>query len=53
MESWRFELPRPELVPELLRLLVNAGAEVHEYTPRRDSLEEMFLRVVGHEAEGE
>lgn len=53
MEAWRFELPRPELVPELLRLLVASGAEVHEYTPRRDSLEEMFLRVIGREGEGQ
>jgi len=52
-EAWRFELPRPELLPELLRLLVESGAEVFEYTPRRDSLEEMFLRVVGHEGDGQ
>ncbi|HEY7837482.1 MAG TPA: ABC transporter ATP-binding protein [Terriglobales bacterium] len=52
-EAWRFELPRPELLPELLRLLVDAGAEVFEYTPRRDSLEETFLRVVGHEGDGQ
>lgn len=34
-------------LPEINRLLVTSGAEVHAFTPKRISLEELFVRVVG------
>ena len=35
------------LVPEIVRYLVAKGADVYEVTPRRLSLEERFLEIVG------
>ena len=33
-------------IPELTRALVNGGADVHSIVPHRESLEELFVRVV-------
>jgi hypothetical protein len=36
-------------LPELLRYLVEAGAEVYQFTPQRLSLEELFISVMGED----
>ena len=38
-----------ELLPRVLRRLVETGADVYEFTPHRPSLEELFLKIVGAE----
>ncbi len=38
-----------EALPEVLRYLVSRGAEVYEFPPQRQSLEERFLEIVGSE----
>ncbi|HKW25474.1 MAG TPA: ABC transporter ATP-binding protein [Terriglobales bacterium] len=40
-------VPSREVLPHVLRYLVNCGAEVYEFTPQRHSLEERFLEIVG------
>jgi hypothetical protein len=40
-------VPSREVLPHILRYLVNCGAEVYEFTPQRLSLEERFLEIVG------
>jgi ABC-2 type transport system ATP-binding protein len=40
-------VPSREVLPQILRYLVNCGAEVYEFTPQRLSLEERFLEIVG------
>jgi ABC-2 type transport system ATP-binding protein len=35
------------VLPEALRYLVAQGADVYEFTPERQSLEELFLEIVG------
>ncbi|MGH8220284.1 MAG: ATP-binding cassette domain-containing protein [Steroidobacteraceae bacterium] len=35
------------MLPELVRLLVAAGAEIYAFTPRQGSLEDLFLQLVG------
>jgi hypothetical protein len=38
-----------EVLPELLRYLVASGVAVYQLTPKRPSLEERFLQIVGEE----
>jgi ABC-2 type transport system ATP-binding protein len=38
-----------ESLPEILRCLVAGGAEIYEFTPRRMSLEELFVSVMGRD----
>jgi ABC-2 type transport system ATP-binding protein len=38
-----------EVLPDILRHLVAAGAEVYEFTPQRMSLEELFVSVMGED----
>jgi ABC-2 type transport system ATP-binding protein len=38
-----------ESLPEILRYLVEAGAEVYQFTPQRLSLEELFISVMGED----
>jgi ABC-2 type transport system ATP-binding protein len=52
--SARYEQGRLELslssnatLPEVVRYLVSAGADIYEVAPQRLSLEERFLRIVG------
>jgi len=40
-------------LPALLRALIEAGAEVFEFTPEAQSLEELFLNIIGRAAGGE
>jgi ABC-2 type transport system ATP-binding protein len=37
------------ILPELLRFLVESGADVYQFTPQRLSLEELFLTVMGED----
>ena len=39
-------IDREAVVPELTRCLVGGGADVHSIVPHRESLEELFVRVV-------
>jgi ABC-2 type transport system ATP-binding protein len=41
--------PSREVLPELLRYLVETGAEVYQFTPHRMSLEELFLNIMGED----
>jgi ABC-2 type transport system ATP-binding protein len=37
----------PEALPEILRSLVAAGADVYQFTPQRMSLEDLFVSIMG------
>jgi ABC-2 type transport system ATP-binding protein len=41
--------PSREALPDILRHLVVAGAQVYQFTPQRVSLEELFLSVMGED----
>jgi predicted nicotinamide N-methyase len=41
------KLRAPELAPVVVRYLVNCGVEVFEFTPRRLSLEDRFMQILG------
>jgi ABC-2 type transport system ATP-binding protein len=43
----RLRLRSAELAPRVLRYLVERGAEVFEFTPRRLSLEDRFMEILG------
>jgi ABC-2 type transport system ATP-binding protein len=36
-------------LPEILRYLVEAGADVYEFTPERLSLEDLFMKIMGQD----
>jgi ABC-2 type transport system ATP-binding protein len=38
-----------EILPEILRFLIESGAEVYQFTPQRLSLEELFISVMGED----
>jgi ABC-2 type transport system ATP-binding protein len=40
-------LESEDKLPELVRLLVNGGAELYSVAPQRTSLEELFIQIVG------
>jgi ABC-2 type transport system ATP-binding protein len=42
-------VPSREHLPEILRHLVLAGAEVYEFTPKQISLEELFVSIMGED----
>ena len=44
-----FDIDSSEVLPELLRYLLGRGVDVYEVTPRRLSLEERFLQVIGED----
>jgi ABC-2 type transport system ATP-binding protein len=46
-DEMRLALRAPDSVPDIVRHLVAAGAEVHEVSPRREPLEELFVRIMG------
>src|SRR5260370_11703963 len=48
-ERLTLTLPSNSLLPEVVRYLVVKGADVYEVTPRRLSLEERFLAIVGRD----
>lgn len=44
-----FTVRSHEHLPLVLRQLVNCGAELYEFTPRRISLEDLFLQIMGED----
>ena len=46
-ERLTLEVSSSDVLPEILRYLVERGADVYEVIPRRTSLEELFLRIIG------
>ncbi len=44
---WRLELEGADAAPEVARRLVAAGARLHELTPVRRDLEDLFLELTG------
>ena len=38
-----------DVLPDILRHLVSAGADVYQFTPQRLSLEEIFLKIMGED----
>jgi ABC-2 type transport system ATP-binding protein len=38
-----------DALPEILRHLVAAGADVYQFTPQRLSLEELFVQIMGED----
>jgi ABC-2 type transport system ATP-binding protein len=48
-ERLNFTLGSNDALPEVLRHLVASGAQVYEYTPKRASLEEMFVEIMGED----
>jgi ABC-2 type transport system ATP-binding protein len=46
-EGMTLTMRSAEAIPELLRYLVSCGVAVYQLTPRRASLEERFLQIVG------
>lgn len=43
----RMQIEKEELLPEVARWLVEHGARLYELSPRRISLEELFIRALG------
>lgn len=48
-ERWILQGVQDGQLPDLLRHLVQSGADVYEFSPQRPSLEDLFLRIVGKE----
>ena len=48
-ERLTFTARSQQSLPEILRCLVAAGAEIYEFTPRRKSLEELFVSIMGRD----
>jgi ABC-2 type transport system ATP-binding protein len=44
---WVAEVARPEDVPDLAAIVVGSGGRLGALVPRRESLEEAFLRLIG------
>ena len=41
--------PSQDLLPDILRHLVSTGADVHQFTPQRLSLEDLFMKIMGED----
>jgi ABC-2 type transport system ATP-binding protein len=48
-ERLKMTAPSRTMLPEILRYLVESGAEVYQFTPQRVSLEELFISVMGED----
>jgi ABC-2 type transport system ATP-binding protein len=48
-EQLTFTATSRDNLPDILRHLVSAGAEVYEFTPQRASLEDLFLQIMGED----
>ena len=48
-ERFTFSVRSNQTLPLLLRHLVASGADVYEFTPRRVSLEEKFVSLMGED----
>jgi ABC-2 type transport system ATP-binding protein len=42
-----FRVPAADVLPKILRHLVSSNVDVFEFTPQRQSLEDLFLEIVG------
>jgi ABC-2 type transport system ATP-binding protein len=49
-EQLSFGVRDPRALPEILRHLVGAGADVYSFTPERQPLEELFVKVMGEDS---
>jgi ABC-2 type transport system ATP-binding protein len=45
-DRWMLTLQSPDAAPQVLRYLVEQGAEIFEFTPQKLSLEERFLQLI-------
>jgi ABC-2 type transport system ATP-binding protein len=50
-ESLTLNLPGETALPEITRYLIARGADVYSITPQRLSLEELFIQIIGTDAE--
>lgn len=48
-EQLTFTARSTEVLPDALRHLIAAGADVYEYRPERVSLEDLFVRIMGED----
>ena len=48
-ERLTFTTPSREPLPDIMRYLVAAGADVYQFTPQRMSLEDLFMSVMGED----
>ncbi len=48
-ERLTFTVPSGDSLSDILRYLVESGAEVYEFTPQRVSLEELFMSLMGED----
>jgi ABC-2 type transport system ATP-binding protein len=48
-ERLTFTSPSRDCLPDILRYLVESGAEISQFTPQRQSLEELFISVMGED----
>ena len=48
-ERLTFTTPSRDLLPDIMRYLVGAGADVYQFTPQRMTLEELFITVMGED----
>jgi ABC-2 type transport system ATP-binding protein len=52
-DSWEFTVPGEEFLPGVASALVAAGGGILELSPRREGLEDMFMRLLEEEHPGE
>jgi ABC-2 type transport system ATP-binding protein len=48
-EQLTFTTPSQDALPDILRHLVAAGADVYQFTPQRLSLEDLFMKIMGED----
>jgi ABC-2 type transport system ATP-binding protein len=48
-EQLTLTTPSQDVLPEILRHLVAAGADVYQFTPQRLSLEDLFMKIMGED----
>jgi len=48
-EQLTLTTPSEDALPEILRYLVAAGADVYQFTPQRLSLEDLFMKIMGED----
>ncbi len=46
-DLFTFEVETGEVLPQVLRALVEHGCEIYEFSPERRSLEDLFMKIVG------
>jgi hypothetical protein len=48
-EQLTLTTPSQDALPDILRHLVAAGADVYQFTPQRLSLEDLFMKIMGED----